>query len=514
MTLTEGDKEFIRNYVADATSEEEKKQRRKECAEEYGVSLPTVSAVTAWTKIRANRTNVVSRPIEVVNRPTEPTAIVPATVVEVDDTVGSHVNYDNPTKQLWREKWKEFLASRIPASMRSNMKVLCLPGKKCLEIPLYLELGFTPKNIVGVEGGDEAARSEFHTNAYRYGITSRLGRLEDILPNEANVYDVVSLDFTGPLSRNVLDIVKMLPLAPAGTGQSNLKSYFMVNLLAKREQLKDQVCLDFYASFTSPELMEMFNTPGMSIEKFQTIFGHVSNLADKASSGERFYEDAELKEKRNMGLVFMLSSLVAKDRRWQESVWASYKINEVPLNLRRDMDFNKYAGNALTTFLGGLAFFTSKKLIDMLTIAAPQIVEIVSNYRPFVYGIEQYQYVSPVSNSPFITEMYEFMTPMADYIKLRYFVRFFVDAIFWQALNDDKKIYLDIRDKAGHPRRPGGDLNHKDSLAFVTEEGYVINTLQWQKILDACSTFMVHIDKDQSMSILSKGQNSRINLSA
>jgi len=34
------------------------------------------------------------------------------------------------------------------------MKVLCLPGLKCLEIPLYLELGFRAENIVGVEAGE------------------------------------------------------------------------------------------------------------------------------------------------------------------------------------------------------------------------------------------------------------------------------------------------------------------------------------------------------------------------
>lgn len=103
--LTESDKEFIRNYVAEV-EDEEKKLRRKELAEQYGVSLAKISAVTAWTKIRAQRTNLVSRPVEVI------------VVKEEDNAEGCHVNYDNPTKQLWREKWKQFLAKHT------------LPGKR------------------------------------------------------------------------------------------------------------------------------------------------------------------------------------------------------------------------------------------------------------------------------------------------------------------------------------------------------------------------------------------------
>lgn len=505
--LSESDKEFIRSYVAETENEEEKKERRKACADQFGVSLAKISALTAWTTIRAKKTTLVSRPIEVEeNQETE---------VEQENAEGCHANYDNPTKQLWREKWKEFLANRIPASERGKMKVLCLPGKKCLEIPIYLSLGFTPKNITGVEGGDEAAKHEFHENAYRYGINAKLGRLENLLEYDRTFYDVVSLDFTGPLSRTCLDILKCLPIAPAGDAQLNTKSYFMINLLAKREQATGQSCIDFYASFTRPELTEMFNAPGMNMDKFQAIFGYVNELADKAISGEKVYESAELKNKRDIGLVFMLTSLIARDRRFHESVWTSYKEKEVPLKLRDQIDLSHYAGVTLATLVGGLSLFLKGKFLDMLQVAVPQIIETVSNYRPFISDIEQYQYVSPVnnSNSPFITEMIEFMTPMADYIRLRYFVRFFIDAIFWQGLNEGKRIYLDVRDKHGHSRKPGYNINHKDSLAFLTEDGFVINTITWQRLTEGIQLLVDHIDKDKSMNILTKGQNSRINLS-
>ena len=495
--LTESDKEFIRDYVAEVDDEEEKKRRRKECAEQYGVSLAKISAVTAWTTIRANKTQLVSRPIEVT-----------------DNVEGCHANYDNPTKQLWRQKWKEFISKHTLPGEREKMKVLCLPGKKCLEIPLYLELGFNPKNITGVEGGDEAAKSEFHTNAYRYGINAKLGRLENLLPHDANVYDIVSLDFTGPLSKTCLNIVKMVPLAPAATCQLNTKSLFMINLLGKRENTI-KPCIDFYASFTRPELMQMFEGERMNYDKFKDVYSYINGLADKAINGEQCYDEADLKDKRNASIVFILTSLIAKSRRSNDTLWSDYKIQEVPQKVREEIDFNHYAAHTLTLLLAELSNYIDARTVDWLTIGAPQLIEIITNYKPFLYDIEQYQYTSSVNdaNAPFLTEMYEFMTPMADYIRSRYFVRFFVDTIFWQGLHEGKQVYVQVRDKNGKLVYPKTNLHSKDSIGFVDKDGFVIATITWHRIIEACELIMGHIHKDKAMCIFTEKQNSRINLS-
>ena len=495
--LNESDKEFIRTYVAETEDAQEQKRRRKECAEEYKVSLPTVSALTAWTTIR-KKTKLVS-PVEIKHE---------------ENAEGCHVNYDNPTKQLWREKWKGFLAKHTTLAERENMTVLCLPGKKCLELPVYLSLGFKPKNITGVEGGDEAAKNEFHTNAYRFGINARLGRLESILEHDTSVYDVVSLDFTGPLSKTCLDIVKMLPIAPKGDAQINKKSYFMINLLGKRESNENQSCLDFYASFTRPELMKMFEG-GMDYDKFKEIFGYVSDLSDRAVSGEKVYSEADLKDKRNIGLAFMLSGLIAKDRRIKDSRWSAYRLEEIPFSARKNIDFNHYGSMTVTGLIHALSGHISQRMVDFFTIGTPQMLEIVGNYKPFVYDIEQYQYVSPVNNasSPFLTEMYQLMTPMADYAKARHFVRFIIDTIFWQAINEDKKIYVEIRNKHSRHIRPGSPLDGKDSIGFVDEIGHVISSVVWHRVIEAYELLMSHIHKDKVMPIIASGQNNRINLS-
>lgn len=497
--LSEDDKQFIREYVADTNDAEEQKKRRKECAASYQVSLPTISAITAWTTIRG-KTTVESSPI---------------TVITPDNADGSHANYDNPTKQLWREKWKQFLAKHTTLYERQSMRVLCLPGKKCLEIPLYLDLGFTPKNIVGVEGGDDAVKSEFHTNAYRYGITSKLGRLEDFLEHDPTVYDVVSLDFTGPISKNYLDIVRNVPLAPASNYQLNKKSYFMINVMAKRESTETQSIIDFYASFTRPELKEMFNSPKRSIDKFTQVHDYVSDLADKAQSGEKSYESAELKEKRSAGIAYLLTSLIAKSRRFRDSVWFNYKLDEVSLKMRQDADLDEYGRITLTTLLNSLFLYVPKSLINLLAMGAPTLIDVISNYRPFAYDVEQYQYSSPVNgnNSPYISDMYQFMTPMEDYIKNRYFVRFLIDCVFWQVLNPNQNIYVQIRHKNGCNVTPSGNLLGKDSIAFVTENGNVISTITYQRILDAMEFFFNHINKDQTINLMYDGKIPRINLS-
>ncbi len=119
--------------------------------------------------------------------------------------MGALINYNNEVKNKWRQKLKEFVDENTDVTKRKDMKVLCLPGVQCLEISLYLELGFRPENIVGVEAGvvkgkvDKEVLRKFEENAQKYGIQTRIGKLEKILEKEETVFDVVSLDFLGAL---------------------------------------------------------------------------------------------------------------------------------------------------------------------------------------------------------------------------------------------------------------------------------------------------------------------------
>lgn len=153
----------------------------------------------------------------------------------------AHINYDNGIKNKWRMKLKDFIDLNTGIEDRKNMKVLCLPGKKCLEIPLYLELGFKPENIIWVEWGDSDAIEEFKSNASKFWIQTRIWRLEKVLESEETVFDIVSLDFLWPPWENTQTILWMIKRAK--------KTILMTNFQWRRERkgFTDNVRLSSWA---------------------------------------------------------------------------------------------------------------------------------------------------------------------------------------------------------------------------------------------------------------------------
>ncbi|MDD2916397.1 MAG: hypothetical protein PHH70_00975 [Candidatus Gracilibacteria bacterium] len=175
--------------------------------------------------------------------------------------MGALMEYDNEIKNKWRQKLKEFIDENTNVTKRKDMKVLCLPGIECLEIPLYLELGFNPDNIVGVEAGEvdpkklkpekieelkneafrlgisfeltrkcirEILTTKFQINATKFGIQTRIGKLEKILETEETIFDVVSLDFLGPIGANTFDVMQQIKA-------SNTRYLLLTNFLGKRD---------------------------------------------------------------------------------------------------------------------------------------------------------------------------------------------------------------------------------------------------------------------------------------
>lgn len=148
--------------------------------------------------------------------------------------LGARIDYDTPIKNAWRAKVREYIESQTDPKKRASMRVLCLPGVECLEIPMYLEMGFLPENIVGVEAGmigskvDRSLISRFEENAKRYGIRTHIGRLEQAEFLKSETFDVVSLDFVGPFGFNACDIFSQLHLSQTAV--------IVTNFQAKREK--------------------------------------------------------------------------------------------------------------------------------------------------------------------------------------------------------------------------------------------------------------------------------------
>lgn len=303
--LSEADKDFIRTYVSEWINDEEKKRRRKECAERFWVTIPVIGAITAWTKIWWDRTGKTRDIIEIVpekvlttiekvrtssrNQPWEEDFLIEfahefnlrdpiqlgifytdvldifpgitredissfidknhlldipklnsneqttesETSILSGEWAGALINYDNELKQRWRAKLAEFIVKNSTPEERANMKVLCLPGVECYEIPMYLELWFRPENIIGVEAGivngktDPKLLARFEQNAARYGIQYRLWKLERILKNEQTLFDVVSLDFLWPFGQGYMNLFEYIHL--------NSKAIILTNFQWRRE---------------------------------------------------------------------------------------------------------------------------------------------------------------------------------------------------------------------------------------------------------------------------------------
>jgi len=199
---------------------------------------------------------------------------VPLNSTPTKTTSGDHVDYDFAAKRAWRGEIERFLEQRLPTKGREKLKVLCLPSKNPkTEVEMYLRLGIGPENIVGVEGGDQEARATFETNAHRLGIRPVLGRLEKVLPTITEQFDIVNLDFLGPICFSYVDICRKVNLSD--------RAWVMINLKAAREQTVIQEALsqrvnqtkaggaevDFWRQLYHDS--ELVRTAGLSEESFR-----------------------------------------------------------------------------------------------------------------------------------------------------------------------------------------------------------------------------------------------------
>ncbi len=298
---------FIRAYMSLGTNDAERSHLVQELCEILGCAPEVIIAVSLDTReqcvqlLGAGKKDAVSpealdhmarsKPIEFLGG-------------------GEHTDYDTEIKAEWRRNLERFLDTQIPKNLRGDMKVLCLPGKECLEIPMYLDLGFRPENIHGVEGGDRIARTEYALNAAKYGIKPVLGTLEDILPRSRERYDVVSLDFTGPICQKYCEIAEKILLKE--------RAYVMVNTLQKREPIGTQHRL-------AASHAEMLRTIQMR-QEFQRH--HADAFGGEQPSDQQMPAEFSLADWR--GRVSHLIGIMGSDRPENWQVFAS-RVRELPL---------------------------------------------------------------------------------------------------------------------------------------------------------------------------------------
>lgn len=100
---------------------------------------------------------------------------------------------------------KDTIADTLLVSERpENLRVLCLPGVDATELTqVYLPLGIPKTNIVGVEKDEDIANL---LKSKHLGIEIVRSSVEDYIASQKTIdFDVISLDYTGPLSNQQLE---------------------------------------------------------------------------------------------------------------------------------------------------------------------------------------------------------------------------------------------------------------------------------------------------------------------
>lgn len=510
--LTDQDKEEIRVYISSSCSEEEKKERRKEMAKKKDVSVAVIAAITAWDTGKLKALKAAKEAMSTLPQLPDVSpqaqairdrlslATARASMPLVRPVSVSDTDYDNITKGKWRDCWGAFLAKNIPASMRPKKRIICMPGRACLEIPLYLKLGFDPKNIVGVEGY-EPYKTEFLHNARQYGIVARLGRLEGgMLTEDVLPYDIVSYDFTGPFCGTTREILRETFLAPAWGTHLNTDVLLMINVMGKREPTGAQDVLDSYSAFSNEEeFMEDAIEEDDPFKRFEKMYEKGDEILERH---EKEGNGMTLAEKRERTLACAISDLIGKARRRRESpfhkrlsaldVESGGCINEV---------FALVFG-AFDRFLVGHSVRAA--VAGSSVVALIQCMQQVMSQTPIVTQLQPYRYISRAGkgNSPFLTEMMVLHTPMDRYGHARHMVNYFLDCCQSQ-LKAMAVGHFQPRGQNGVVRAGGQGLAKGDHIEFIVD-GQNSATCQMRRLFDAYSNFVDHISDDVAVAKLHK----------
>lgn len=487
--LSENDKTFIRDYVADARDEKEKIARRKEVADSFGLPLQKVAAITAWTKIRAKKS------IQIEVGPDEEKtdnfdSITPAPPSDGDEPSvkaqpaesselegGEHIDYDNEVKRAWRKKLQEFINEHTDLEKRKHLRVLCLPGKRCLEIPLYLELGFNPKNIVGVEGGDQQARTEFQQNAEKLGIDFRLGKLEKIVKEEKQPFDVISLDFLGPICVGYANILADLYLSE--------KALLMVNFMAKRENKIAQLNL---------KAGQMLLSTRAEPNRVTCRDGRGYDL-----------DGLDLKDARDHGYLVFLSSVIG-DRRPENKLFEAPTVPPVFISEHNTdnrflhhnavlWQIKKMMDQIISEYFQHFLALSGYSRYPVQSTVCPKISALMFRAlmgRALVRDNKRYEYLSKAGAVPtaFNSEFIELETPRKLYRECSETVDFFRKIIqfYFQYFSGQTGEDVLSPDKAGFRfYHKNGARNvrfesMKDTLIFVDVSGQTISRVSMKKL--------------------------------
>jgi hypothetical protein len=207
----------------------------------------------------------------------------PIWAVENDSTPElQRMNYDFPSKNLWRQKWIEFIDRNLPHHERPQARVLCMPSVDCeRELSLYTGLGINPSNIVAVEY-DKSVWNEFSARVSACGARPIFGDLKDLAPKFQQEFKVIALDFMGQYSYKTLEILTQLPACS--------RAILMANHRCAREsrEIQGQIFID--AALASEDRAVQINhltqTDGLSRDTLASYLVGETESLERLAGGD------------------------------------------------------------------------------------------------------------------------------------------------------------------------------------------------------------------------------------
>jgi hypothetical protein len=534
------EKDWIRtefeNAVARGAPKNEVSKLRVEMAQEIGLTEHQVRSITAWkreelglvlkpqelgnetlplTKLD-NRIEVIDEvtneaielPIveideviipEIVNKAVEATEKRPDSEVPSESKIqflqsGGSADaheYDNPIKNAWRNKWVQFLDKMIPQNERRNKKILCLPAAKCLEIPLYLQLGFRPENITGVIRKDRKEyTNEFLHNALKYGIKPMVGDLGELLTEDSTQYDVVNLDFEGPVSMSNRIAYDQVLLAE--------DALIIINLAARRDPKIAS------REFANGYVMRQATNGVDSFDKFANIVDRFTSL-DRPEAMTEYYPIADT---RDFGMR-RFAEIVGRDR--DENLLIEYERFQTLWKKLADKnpELNGVEGSAEErgtivktidlVFSNGI-FPIIKSLLkeygmdettaNKIRLLAKCVVTDALFGASFVKDYEKWKYISKGGNTPYVSYFMKKKSPRRNYEDMRPTVEFFYNALENLAdasIQGNAPPRFKMLNQRGGPKHSASI--EKDDLIGCLYEGR-LEKLSFKKLMNDCDNYM------------------------
>lgn len=209
--LSEEDRIEVGQLIAKCDSLAERKQLREELTELFECTHQAISAASIWH----NRKNHI--PID----------------TDIDEWIAKREKYSGDNKSESRDFYMAWIRNGFDSF--EDLKVVCLPGVMCYEIPLYLELGIKPQNIVGIER-DERDYQLMQYEAKRYGIRTFKGSIAQFNKQNDELFNIINFDYLGQLCEGSLRDIRNVKKAR--------RTMLITNFWCRRELGKIQHRLD------------------------------------------------------------------------------------------------------------------------------------------------------------------------------------------------------------------------------------------------------------------------------